>query len=288
MTLVNRPARWWLLCLVFWLMGCSSLTPRSDPPRLGQMGKDVMWLPTGDDLVTHMLNVARVTPEDTVVDLGSGDGRIPIAAARQFGARAWGIEYNPGLVDLARRKALQAGVQDQVKFVQGDIFKQDFSSATVVTLYLLEELNERLRPTLLAMRPGTRVLSNTFSMGDWEPDQELRVGKSVGYFWTVPARVQGRWQIDGLDPRGPALLQLTQRHQRAGGSLSWGLQSQPLLGVRIDGAELHFSYVNDRGELKAVRTRVQANAMEGQIVGPYGMLELEPPVQKVSARRVGD
>jgi SAM-dependent methyltransferase len=252
------------------------------------MGKDVMWLPTGDDLVTHMLSAARVTPEDTVVDLGAGDGRIPIAAARQFGARAWGIEYNPKLVDLARRNALQAGVQNQVKFVQGDIFKEDFSSATVVTLYLLEELNERLRPTLLAMRPGTRVLSNTFSMGDWEPDQVLRVGKSVAYFWIVPARVQGRWQIDGLDPRGPALLQLTQRHQRAGGSLSWGLQSQPLLGVRIDGAELHFSYVNDRGELKAVRTRVQANDMEGQIVGPYGMLELEPPVQKVSARRVGD
>jgi len=218
-----------ILASLLLLQACASLPPETYTPKLGQMGKDVMWLPTRDELVTQMLTAARVTPEDEVVDLGAGDGKIPIAAARQFGARAWGIEYNKDLAALAQRNAQRAGVSDRVRIVHGDIFKEDFSKASVVTLYLLEELNAQLRPTLLKMKPGTRVVSNTFSMSDWEPDQVIRVGSNTGYFWTVPATVAGQWSVQGLDRRGTVLLQLTQRHQRVGGTLAWGSQVQPLL-----------------------------------------------------------
>ena len=200
---MSKFTRLGFLVVLLLLQACSSLPPETYAPKLGQMGKDVMWLPTRDELVTQMLTAARVGPEDEVVDLGAGDGKIPIAAARQFGARAWGIEYNKDLAALAQRNAQRAGVADRVRIVHGDIFKEDFAKASVVTMYLLEELNAQLRPTILAMRPGTRVLSNTFSMGDWEPDQVIRAGTNTGYFWTVPAQVAGTWWLQGLDARGP-------------------------------------------------------------------------------------
>jgi protein-L-isoaspartate O-methyltransferase len=270
------------------LQACSSLPPETYTPKLGQMGKDVMWLPTRDELVTQMLTAARVSPDDELVDLGAGDGKIPIAAARQFGARAWGIEYNKDLAALAQRNAQRAGVADRVRIVHGDIFKEDFSKATVVTLYLLEELNAQLRPTILKMKPGTRVVSNTFSMGDWEPDQVIRVGTNTGYFWTVPAVVAGQWTVQGLDRRGTALLQLTQHHQRVGGTLAWGSQMQPLLGARMDGAQLHFSFVNAEGLLQAAKLQVQGQTLNGELVGPYGMVEVQPEVVKVLGQRVGN
>jgi protein-L-isoaspartate O-methyltransferase len=270
------------------LQACSSLPPETYAPKLGQMGKDVMWLPTRDELVTQLLTAARVGPDDEVVDLGAGDGKIPIAAARQFGARAWGIEYNKDLAALAQRNAQRAGVADRVRIVHGDIFKEDFSKATVVTLYLLEELNAQLRPTILAMRPGTRVVSNTFSMGDWEPDQVIRVGTNTGYLWTVPAAVAGQWSVQGLAPQGPAVLRLSQRHQRVGGTLAWGGQTQTLLGARLHGADLHFSFVQADGQLKAVQARVQGASLQGEVVGPYGMVDIQPEVVKVTGQRVGD
>ena len=277
-----------ILASLLLLQACASLPPETYTPKLGQMGKDVMWLPTRDELVTQMLTAARVTPEDEVVDLGAGDGKIPIAAARQFGARAWGIEYNKDLAALAQRNAQRAGVSDRVRIVHGDIFKEDFSKASVVTLYLLEELNAQLRPTLLKMKPGTRVVSNTFSMSDWEPDQVIRVGSNTGYFWTVPAVVAGQWSLQGMDRRGTALLQLTQRHQRLGGTLAWGSQVQPLLGARMDGAQLHFSYLNAEGLLQAAKLQVQGQTLNGELVGPYGMVEVQPDVVKVVGQRVGD
>lgn len=276
-----------LVALLF-LQACTSLPPETYAPKLGQSGKDVMWLPTRDELVTQMLAAARVGPEDELVDLGAGDGKIPIAAARQFGARAWGIEYNKDLAALAQRNAQRAGVADRVRIVHGDIFKEDFSKATVVTMYLLEELNARLRPTILAMRPGTRVLSNSFSMGDWEPDQVLRVGTNTGYFWTVPASVAGQWSLQGLAPNGPAVLRLSQRHQRVGGTLSWGGQTQILLGVRLHGADLHFSFVQADGQLQAVQARVQGASLQGELVGPYGMVDVQPDVVNVTGQRLGD
>ena len=272
-------------CGVFLLQACSVLQPETYVPKRGQMGKDVMWLPTSDDLVLKMLDAAKVGPQDELVDLGAGDGKIPIAAARQFGARAWGIEYNKDLAALAQRNAQRAGVAERVRIVHGDIFKEDFSKATVVTMYLLEELNAQLRPTILAMKPGTRVLSNTFSMGDWEPDQVIRVTNGTGYFWTVPANVAGLWTLSGLDEKGNATLKLDQNFQRLGGTLTLQGKTQNLLGARMHGAELHFSFINADGLLKAVKVLVNGQVLSGEVTGPYGMVEMQPAPVKLEGRR---
>ena len=274
-----------VVCGVFLLQACSVLQPETYVPKRGQMGKDVMWLPTSDDLVFKMLDAAQVGPQDELVDLGAGDGKIPIAAARQFGARAWGIEYNKDLAALAQRNAQRAGVAERVRIVHGDIFKEDFSKATVVTLYLLEELNAQLRPTILAMKPGTRVLSNTFSMGDWEPDQVIRVTNGTGYFWTVPAKVAGLWTLSGLDENSNATLKLDQTFQRLGGSLTLQGKTQNLLGARIEGSVLHFSFINADGLLKAVKVLVNGQVLSGELTGPYGMVEMQPATVKVEGRR---
>lgn len=277
--------RAFILCIALGLQACSTILPETYVPKRGQMGKDVMWLPTSDDLVYKMLEAAKVGPDDELVDLGAGDGKIPIAAAKQFGARAWGIEYNKELAALANRNAQRAGVASHVNIVHGDIFKEDFSKASVVTLYLLEELNAQLRPTLLAMKPGTRILSNTFSMGDWEPDQVIRVSNGTGYFWTVPANVAGKWTLVGLDGLKPALLDLTQMHQRVGGTLTQQGQQQFLLGARVEGANLHFSYINSEGQLKFVQAQVEGNRLRGEHVGPYGMHDIQPIPVKVEGQR---
>ena len=273
-------------CSVFLLQACSVLQSETYVPKRGQMGKDVMWLPTSDDLVFKMLDAAQVGPRDELVDLGAGDGKIPIAAARQFGARAWGIEYNKDLAALAQRNAQRAGVAKRVRIVHGDIFKEDFSKATVVTMYLMEELNTQLRPTILAMKPGTRVLSNTFSMGDWEPDQVIRVSNGTGYFWTVPANVAGLWTLSGLDENGNATLKLEQSFQRLGGSLTLQGKTQNLLGARIEGSVLHFSFINADGLLKAVKVFVNGQLLSGELTGPYGMVELQPATVRVEGRRL--
>ena len=287
MQLIRRPPSRFIFvsCAVFLLQACSVLPPETYVPQRGQMGKDVMWLPTSDDLVFKMLDAAKVGPQDELVDLGAGDGKIPIAAARLFGARAWGIEYNKDLAALAQRNAQRAGVANRVRIVHGDIFKEDFSKATVVTMYLLEELNAQLRPTILAMKPGTRVLSNTFSMGDWEPDQVIRVSNGTGYFWTVPAKVGGVWSLSGLDEKGNATLKLDQSFQRVGGSLTLEGKTQNLLGARMDGSELHFSFVNAEGLLKAVKVSVNGHELYGEVTGPYGMLEMQPAPVRVAGRR---
>jgi protein-L-isoaspartate O-methyltransferase len=273
-----------LTALLSLLQACQTLPVETYAPKLGQIGKDVMWLPTRDELIQKLLEAAQVGPQDNVVDLGAGDGKIAIAAARQFGARAWGIEYNKDLAALAQRNAQRAGVADRVRIVQGDIFKEDFSQATVVTLYLLEELNAQIRPTLLAMRPGTRVLSNTFSMGDWEPDQVIHIKGGTGYFWTVPASAAGVWTVNGLDHRGPAQLNLHQQYQRIGGTLSWGSQTQQVLGARLDGANLHFSFINADGHLKAVQAQVQGELLTGEVVGPYGMVDMQPEIVNITGK----
>jgi SAM-dependent methyltransferase len=181
-------------------------------PEIGQAGKDVIWVPTPDSLVKAMLTVADVEPDDYVVDLGSGDGRIAIAAAKDFGARAQGIEYNPDMVALARRNAQKAGVASKVTFRQADIFETDFSDATVVTMYLLPSLNLKLRDTILKMRPGTRVVSNAFTMGDWEPERTITTDDATGYYWVVPANVAGRWAFEVGTDRFAA--ELGQQYQK--------------------------------------------------------------------------
>ena len=212
-------------------------------------------MPTAQALVAAMLDMAKVTPADYVIDLGSGDGRTVIAAARR-GAKALGIEYNPDMVELARRNAAKAGVAGRAMFVQADLFKTDFSEATVVTLFLLPEINLKLRSTILAMKPGTRVVSNSFDMGDWRAD---KVVASVGncrtfcnaFFWVVPARVEGTWQL------GEGRLVLEQKYQMLKGTLTSGNVVAPVKG-KLAGAEIAFTAGGTE-----YKGRVSGNVMEG-------------------------
>jgi SAM-dependent methyltransferase len=215
-------------------------------PEVGQAGKDVVWVPTPDAVVEKMLEMAQVTKKDRVVDLGSGDGKIAIAAAKR-GARAKGVEYNPDMVELSKRNARAAGVK--VDFVEGDIFKTDFSDADVLTLYLLPELNERLRPTILKMKPGTRVVSHQFHMGDWEPDAEANIDSHRALFWRVPARVEGRWtvQVDDDGGRAPMKLQLRQRYQKVEGQATWDGPARPISDAKLTGDKLHFTVADASG-----------------------------------------
>ncbi len=204
-------------------------------PKSGQPGKDVVWVPTPDTLVARMLDMAEVTPQDYLIDLGSGDGRTVIAAAKR-GLRAHGIEYNPDMVTLAKRRAEAAGVADRATFEQADIFETDFSKAQVLTLFLLPELNERLRPQILDLEPGTRVVSNSFAMGDWEADRVDRLDDDcsrwcTALMWIVPAKVEGEWRL------GEQPLRLSQTYQKVTGDLG----GTPIEKGRVVGKELHFS-----------------------------------------------
>ncbi len=225
-------------------------------------GKDVIWLPTPDHAVDRMLALARVGPQDLVVDLGSGDGRIPIVAAKRYGARGLGLEYNADLVAVSRRNARAEGVADRVRFVQADFFAADFSDATVVTLYLLPSLNVKLRPTLLDLRPGTRVVSHLFRMGDWEPDATLKVGASELFLWRVPAKVDGRWRVAAADG-APFELVLEQRFQRLSGQARVGGASIRLHAARLSGDESRFAYADAGGVQQAFVGRVAGPRMAG-------------------------
>jgi hypothetical protein len=218
---------------------------RQFAPRIGQPGKDVMWVPTPDPLARAMLKAAGTTAADYVIDLGAGDGKIPITAAKEFGATALGIEYNPQLVKFAQCNVRAEGLTEKVEIREADIFATDFSAATVLTLYLLSDLNMRLRPTILKMRPGTRVVSNTFKMGDWSPDQfvESELGNTRAYLWIVPARVAGVWKFREQDGPDAFRVSLTQHFQEIEGALLGGARAASLRHARLRGAEIEFTLV---------------------------------------------
>jgi SAM-dependent methyltransferase len=232
-------------------------------PLSGQSGKDVVWVPTPDALVTRMLQAAKVTDKDTVYDLGAGDGKIAIAAARDFKARAVGIEYNPEMAALARRNAERAGVTGRVKIITGDIFEQNFSEATVVTLYLLPDLNYKLRPTILKMKPGTRVVSHQFTMRDWEADEVLSENHRDAYLWIVPGNAAGRWTFQ--DQRGDwvGTVDIAQSFQRVGGYIMVGSKSQPLLSSTLSGNNLTFYFTDAEGVSRSIRGTIDGDKFEG-------------------------
>ncbi len=234
-------------------------------PRLRQPGKDVMWLPTPDSMVTRMLQAAGVTSKDLVYDLGAGEGRIPIAAAKQFGARAVGIEYDKDLAALAARNAQRAGVADKVRIIEGDIFKEDFSQATVVTMYLLPDLNFQLRPQLLAMKPGTRIVSHMWDMGEWEPDEAMTVGESQAFLWRVPAQVAGRWSLVDDQRFFTFEIDVAQKFQRIGGTYTLRGATRPLLGAYLNGTTLGFTFVDFDDSVRSVRVEVAGDRMRGQL-----------------------
>jgi hypothetical protein len=206
-------------------------------PKVGQPGKDVVWVPTPQSLVNKMLDMAKMKSKDYVIDLGSGDGRTVITAAKR-GARAMGIEYDPNMVDLSIRNAAIERVSKKATFVKADLFESDFSKATVITLFLLPDINLKLRPKLLDLKPGLRIVSNTFTMGDWEEDEKATVDNCTSwctaYLWIVPAKVEGAWRL--LDGE----LSITQKYQKISGALKSGATSSPITG-KLDGDRISFT-----------------------------------------------
>jgi hypothetical protein len=229
-------------------------------PEVGQSGKDVVWVPTAQTLVNKMLDMAKLTPQDYLIDLGSGDGRTVITAAKR-GARAHGIEYNPDMVELSKRNAAKEGVSAKATFEKADIFASDYSKATVITLFLLPELNVKLRPTILDMKPGTRVAANSFDMGDWKPDQTARVEGDctswcTAYLWIVPAKVAGTWKL----PQGE--LTLKQQYQSISGTLNSGGRSTIISKATLNGDRIDFT-----ADGAVYSGRVNGNTIEGTMAG---------------------
>ena len=234
-------------------------TKKSFTPHSGQEGKDVVWVPTPQTLVDKMLELANVTASDYVMDLGSGDGRLVISAAK-LGARALGIEYNPDMVELAKENAAKEGVSSKAKFLRADIFETDFSDATVITLFLLTDLNVRLRPKLLELKPGTRIVSNTFTMEEWEADEtevlyEDCNGWCKALLWIIPAQVDGKWKLDQGE------LTLAQEFQMISGKLKISGDTTPITEGRLKGNEITFMAGNIE-----YKGNVNGNKMEGTYV----------------------
>lgn len=235
-------------------------------PTVGQVGKDVVWVPTSQELIDIMLDMAELKPDDKLVDLGSGDGRTVISAAKR-GIATRGIEYNPDLVALARSIALQEGVADRVILEEGDIFESDFSDATVVTMFLLPKLNMRLRPILLEMPAGTRVISNSFLMEDWQPDETRKTsedcsGHCIAYKWVVPAKVAGTWKMQ--DESGERKLVLNQKFQEVEGEIHENGRSTALTDGSINGTRLSFR-IDDRH----YEAQIDGSRLQGTIDGKH-------------------
>jgi SAM-dependent methyltransferase len=208
-------------------------------PQVGQAGKDVVWVPTPYVLVEKMLDMAKVGPQDVVMDLGSGDGRNIIAAAKR-GARAIGVEYNPNMVELSRKTAAKEGVSDKATFIEGDMFEADISKATVLALFLLPDNLRRLTPKFLDLKPGTRIVGNTFGIEGWAPDESDTSGGDCGSWcqsllWIVPAKVAGVWRL----PKGE--LALSQSFQVIAGTLTVGGTSTPIVNGKLRGEQISFS-----------------------------------------------
>jgi SAM-dependent methyltransferase len=249
-----------LLCTFSILISAQSNNQGTEyKPEIGQVGKDVIWVPTPDELVNKMLEVAEVTPKDFVIDLGSGDGRTVIAAAK-LGAKAIGIEFNPDMVALSRKKAEEAGVKERTSFVQTDLFEYNLSEATVITMFLLPDINLRLRPKLLDLKPGTRIVSNTFTMGEWEPDFEVTTGEEstswyTALMWIIPAKIEGKWKS------ATGELTLRQEFQMIYGTLKDDKKTSGISEGRITGDVISFRVDGD-----LYTGKVTGNTIEGTII----------------------
>ena len=255
----NRAIRVRQLIIVLLALGVGSLAYAQTAefqPQVGQDGKDVIWVPTPQALVDKMLDMAKVTPNDYVMDLGSGDGRTVITAAKR-GAKALGVEYNPDMVELSKRNAAKAGVSDKANFVKADLFETDFSQATVVTMFLLPDINLRLRPKILDLKPGTRIVSNSFTMGEWADDETGTVKEGcssycTAHLWIVPAKVEGTWTT----PDGE--LALRQTFQMVSGSLKNGANAAQISNGKMHGDQITFTAGG-----KTYTGKVSGNTIEG-------------------------
>ena len=230
-----------LIIVGIWLLSTSHFAQAQEgkdyQPAVGQEGKDVIWVPTPQALVDKMLDLAKLTPTDYLIDLGSGDGRTVITAAKR-GAKALGIEYNPDMVELSKRSAAKERVSERATFIKADLFESDFSQAQVITMFLLSSINLKLRPKILNLQPGTRVVSNTFDMGEWKPDESATIpgcnSWCTAHLWIVPAKVAGIWTL----PDGE--LTLKQNFQMISGTLKSAKGTIPVEG-RLNGVQMSFT-----------------------------------------------
>lgn len=251
--------------------GAGAQTP-AFKPEVGQAGKDVVWVPTSDVLVSKMLDMAKATPSDYLIDLGSGDGRTVIAAAKR-GLKAHGIEYNPDMVTLSQANAAKAGVSDKATFAKADIFQSDFSQASIITLFLLPDLNLKLRPIILNLKPGTRIVSNSFTMGDWEDDDTATAGEGgdcsywcIAHMWIVPAKVGGSWAV------GKDSVVLNQKYQMLNGSMTKDGKKLVVKG-KMRGDQINFDVILPGDEkmktkdelVSSYSGRASGNTIEGTV-----------------------
>lgn len=258
------------------LAGAIMLLGAAFPVLAGE--PSVPYVPTPQEVVERMLQIAKVGPNDYLIDLGSGDGRIVITAARKHGARGFGVDLNPERIQESNENARRAGVTDKVAFYQRDLFETDLSEASVITMYLLPRVNLELRPKLLALKPGTRVVSHDFSMDEWKPDVHITMdakdkyggagGKSDIYFWVIPARVAGTWQWQLQVAGKPQLYEvaLEQRYQTISGTARIGGQTVKLQNARLRGEEIRFSFtaeVNGAPAKHELRGKVEGDAISG-------------------------
>ena len=263
----SRLTRQFLLALLLSVFAAGAIgqaQPAQKPyePSVGQGGKDVVWVPTPQALVDKMLDIAKVTSRDYVIDLGSGDGRTVITAAKR-GARATGIEYNPDMVELSKSNAAKEGLSAQTNFLKADLFESDFSQATVITMFLLPDINLKLRPKILDLKPGTRIVSNTFTMDEWKDDETAMVEESAGcsyyctaHLWIVPAKVEGTWRL------AQGELTLKQSFQMVAGTLKTGGNTLTVANGRLRGDQIRF-----RADGAEYTGRVNGNTIQGTVKG---------------------
>jgi len=265
---MSKLQRGWLLgfCLMLMLSGVWSLGQAQTPPL------DVEFVPTPHNVVAEMLRLAKVTKDDLVYDLGSGDGRVVITAAKRYGARGVGIDIDPARIKESRENARKAGVAKRVKFLEQDLFQTDFREATVVTLYLLPRLNLQLRPKLLRdLKPGTRVVSHDFDMDDWQADQVVKVQgttyEHTVYYWVIPAEVSGTWRV--TMPTGQSAsastLRLQQQFQKVSGTLSRGGNEVAIDKATLSGDRLRFSVVQGEAVQMDFEGRINGDVLRGHV-----------------------
>lgn len=243
----------------------TALAQPADAPQVGQVSKDSVWVPTPERLIHRMLQLADTTPNDVVLDLGSGDGRIPIHAAKRFGARAIGVELEANLVRVARQAAAAQGVAERAQFVQGDLFESDLAKATVIALYISPGVMEKLKPRFLGLRPGTRIVSHQFTLDDWEPDEMVRAEGREAYLWVVPATIAGAWHVrlQGED----FMMRLEQRYQLLTSQGERAGRPVPVIGARLRGTELRFTSFDRDGNTRHYAGRLQGERLEGSSEG---------------------
>lgn len=239
----------WLLALP------AAALAQNDRPAL-----DVHFVPTPQEVVDRMLEMAKVGKDDYVIDLGSGDGRIVITAAQKYGANGMGVDLDPQRIQEANANKKKAGVEDKVEFRQANLFETDLSKATVLTMYLLPRLNIQLRPLLLDLKPGTRLASHAFDMGEWTPDRHDRVNGRDAYFWVVPAKVAGKWQVE--DGANKIVVEITQEYQEIRGIARMGDTTTVLRQTSLRGDEIRFLVELPTGQSRSFRGRVSGNSME--------------------------